>query len=209
MLFVAAVFAIGRASAVDDVVVNPAPPGKNFEGKMILDADTVDRLIFGTDAKLGRQKIETQIAAKVREIDARYELTDDARRQLELAARADKIRFLNAVDDLRQKVGTGSADTKQWQQISREAALLRNQQHELFGSSSFFSKVKKKVLATAEKKNPETTNRLLAEKKPLKEIDRKPALAKKVLPDRVKIRNQTKSIDPPADATAPVNGRSD
>src|SRR5262245_48135115 len=101
ILIAANAWVVRSLSADDDVVVNTSPPVRNFESKMILDAESIDRLVFGTDARLGRQKIETQIATKIREIESRYELTDEMRRQLELAARADKIRFLNAVDDLR------------------------------------------------------------------------------------------------------------
>lgn len=143
------------SAAADDVIVENAVPGRplrNFQGRVFMDAETIERMVFGTDGKAGRSRIDAQVRMKIREFENRYELTDAIRDKLLLASRSDKQRFFKSLEELKQKSSVVGGDQNQFRDLQREAMNLRAKVQDLFGSSSFFGKTARTILADAAKR---------------------------------------------------------
>ena len=107
----------------------------------------IDRLVFGMDPKTARSMFEDQIDRKVREISNRYDLSPSKRQKLILLARADMFHLLHDAENLRRRYEHAKDDSNQVLAIEREAAALRQRQHDLLGAQSFFAKSANGLLA--------------------------------------------------------------
>ncbi len=154
-----ATISLGQATAfaTDDEIVDQRPQVIGPERPLIVrrvvaprglivEAPQFSRWVFGADAENARPAIDEAVERRLREIEIRYHLSDEKRQRLALAARTDKIQFLQRVDDLRRRFEASAGDPDQLALIQNEALQLARDRMTFLGPESFFAKLAKSIL---------------------------------------------------------------
>ncbi len=142
-------FAQGMSDGAEDDFAE-IKPVEVFPPRFTISSLSFDESIFGDGPVTPQQRITSQVEAKIRETVKTYNLNENQRDKLVLAASVDVKRFFTKADELREKYEESRglpAGLNDMVSISREAMTLRIG---LLGSGSYFDKVlKTNLMATS------------------------------------------------------------
>jgi hypothetical protein len=140
--------AVGFAAEDDEIVVGPVPANLPQQ-RQNLHGINFDQQVFQNqgDAKLGEQRLRTQVALQLSELTRVCQLSDEQKQKLELAARGDVQRFLDEVNVQRQWFNAVKHDQNAVNQMWQKIQPLQNKMARgLTGPGSLSVKVIPKTL---------------------------------------------------------------
>ncbi|WP_010586577.1 hypothetical protein [Schlesneria paludicola] len=148
-------------SADDDLLEVPnAPPANFLQQRLIIAAPQVldaESMIFGRDIPAAKERLEKSIANAIEEACRGYDLPEQIRHRIEMAAQVDKVRLFRKIEDLRTELKQAENDHNQKTMALRQIQDLRKQQANLLDQNSFFAKSRKTLLARVPSIDPEMT----------------------------------------------------
>jgi hypothetical protein len=116
---------------------NPEPP----KAVQAWTDEQIEGWVFGDNASMARQRVESRLAMEIQDLDRACKLTDAQKKKLGLAARGDIKGFFERFDEFKRKAQLMQHDQQNMQRIFQEIPTLQaTLQGGLFHEDSLFVK---------------------------------------------------------------------